>query len=133
MLFLLNNSTKKMINILPRCSKSLFSLQKYNKINYSPFMMNIRYFCEINTVNKDLEEKIMEILRAALEKSPKAKPDLLDRTKSFEEMGLDSLDTVDLIVELEEQLGVDITNEEAEDKIKTPADAINVFGAYLNK
>jgi len=46
-----------------------------------------------------VEEKIMEILRSALEKSPKAKPDLLDRNKSFEEMGLDSLDTVDLIVE----------------------------------
>merc|ERR1712072_53016 len=120
--------------MLPKCRQAIYSLPKYNKISYSPFMMNIRYFCNKNQVqNVDLEEKIMEILRAALEKSPKAKPDLLDRNKTFDEMGLDSLDTVDLIVELEEQLGVDITNEEAEDKIKTPNDAIAVFGAYLNK
>ena len=74
----------------------------------------------------------MEILRTALEKSPKAKPDLLDMKKTFEDMGLDSQDTVDLIVELEETLGVDITNEEAEDKIRTPMDAIVIFSRYVN-
>ena len=95
---------------------------------------SIRYFSSGDntpSINPEVEERVMELIRKALEQSPKGKPDLLDREKTFEELGLDSLDTVDLIVELEENLGVDITNEEAEDRLKRPIDAVEIFTKYL--
>lgn len=60
----------------------------------------LRYFSDLEKpVDAEIEERIMEIIRSAIEKSPKAKPDLFARETSFEDMGLDSLDQVDLIVE----------------------------------
>jgi acyl carrier protein len=51
----------------------------------------------------------------------------LDRTRlldgSFDELGIDSLDVVELVMELEEQLDVSIPDDEAE-RIKTVGDAI---------
>lgn len=38
----------------------------------------------------------------------------INREGDFKEMGLDSLDVVDMVVEMEQSIGIDITNEEAE-------------------
>ena len=45
---------------------------------------------------------------------------------SFEELGFDSLDGVELVLAMEEHFGFDLTNEEAE-KIVTVLDAIQTF------
>ena len=121
------SSSQLVQNLRPQ---RISNYQSLSKIGHP----SLRYFSDVQTpVNPEIEDKIMEIIRSALEKSPKAKPDLLDRERSFEDMGLDSLDQVDLIVEQEDTLGVDITNEEAEDQIKTPKDAVKVFSTYLQK
>ena len=44
--------------------------------------------------------------------------------QTFEELGADSLDTVELIMEIEEEFEIDIPDEEAE-KITTVQDAID--------
>lgn len=49
----------------------------------------------------------------------------------FEELGFDSLDIVELIVAFEENLGVDLTDEEAENQIRTIGDAVNIFSKHL--
>jgi len=45
----------------------------------------------------------------------------------FSELGLDSLERVELIAQLEEEFNVTLENEQAE-KIATVQDAVNAFG-----
>jgi len=47
----------------------------------------------------------------------------LSRTASFEDLGFDSLDGVELVVAMEENFGFDISNQDAE-KITSVMDAI---------
>ena len=53
-----------------------------------------------------------------LEISNKTKRENLKDTATFEELGFDSLDTVELIVAFEEHLGIDLDDGSAEDEIK---------------
>ncbi|MCX7881759.1 MAG: acyl carrier protein [Brevinematales bacterium] len=46
-----------------------------------------------------------------------------------EDLGADSLDTVDLVMALEEEFGIDIPDEEAA-KIKTVGDAVNYIKSH---
>nr|7AR9_T Chain T, SDAP1 [Polytomella sp. Pringsheim 198.80]7ARD_T Chain T, SDAP1 [Polytomella sp. Pringsheim 198.80] len=54
----------------------------------------------------------------------KVDPNKITPTATFEELGLDSLDTVELVMALEEEFGLEIPDNEA-DKITTMADAIS--------
>jgi len=74
----------------------------------------------------EVEERIMNILR----QSPKCNTAKLGRDASFEELGFDSLDAVELIVAFEEDLGFDIPDEEATNSIKKVNDALTVFSKY---
>ena len=66
-----------------------------------------------------MEGKVFEVLKNAA----KCKHDKLSRTATFEELGFDSLDGVELVLAMEEHFGFDLTNAEAE-KIVTVLDAI---------
>ena len=77
---------------------------------------------------EEVEAKIFHVLKSAA----KCKTDKLTRTASFEDLGFDSLDAVELVVAMEEHFGIDISNEEAE-KIQTVNDAIAVFNKYLTE
>jgi acyl carrier protein len=71
------------------------------------------------------EERVKEIIAKELEVSP----DQLTADASFiDDLGADSLDTVELVMALEEEFGIDIPDEDA-DKIKTVGDVMN----YLQK
>ena len=54
--------------------------------------------------------------------------EVLDESSFVEDLGADSLDTVELIMEFEDEFGVEISDEDAE-KISTVGEAI----AYLEK
>lgn len=77
----------------------------------------------------EVEEKIMNILR----QSPKCDVSKLTHQATFEELGFDSLDAVELIVAFEEDLGFDVPDEEATNSIKKVEDALNVFSKYYNE
>lgn len=77
----------------------------------------------------EVEERIMNILR----QSPKCDTAKLDRAATFEELGFDSLDAVELIVAFEEDLGFDVPDEEATNSIKKVEDALTVFSKYYNE
>lgn len=65
-------------------------------------------------------EKIQEIIARVL----KIEPELITLEKSFEDdLGADSLDRVEIIMQLEDELGVEIPDEVAEN-IKTVGDAL---------
>ena len=75
-----------------------------------------------------IEGKVFEVLKAAA----KCNTAKLARNVSFEELGFDSLDEVELVVAMEEHIGIELTNPDAE-KIHSVVDAIQVFYDYLNK
>ena len=75
-----------------------------------------------NELIEYVEGKVFEVLKSAA----KCKHEKLARTASFEDLGFDSLDGVELILAMEENFGFDITNTEAE-KITSVMDAIQIF------
>lgn len=75
---------------------------------------------------EEVEAKIFQILKSAA----KCKHDKLSRTASFEELGFDSLDGVEMVVAMEENFGFDIANEDAE-KINNVGTAIEIFNRYM--
>ena len=99
--------------------------------------MPVRYFStptsDGQTLNENeiielVEGKVFEILKSAA----KCDHSKLSRTASFEELGFDSLDGVELVLAMEEHFGFDLTNEDAE-KITTVMDAIQIFHSYFKK
>jgi acyl carrier protein len=67
------------------------------------------------------EEKAKEIIARELEVSV---DQLAPEAKFIEDLGADSLDTVELVMALEEEFGLDIHDEDA-DKFKTVGDALS--------
>jgi len=80
----------------------------------------------MSRLNLFIEVKVFQVLKSAA----KCDQSKLSRTAKFEELGFDSLDTVELIVALEENFGLDIKDEEAE-KITNVGEAIAIFNKYL--
>ena len=81
-----------------------------------------------NEIIEQVEGKVFEILKSAA----KCDHSKLSRTATFEELGFDSLDGVELVLAMEEHFGFDLTNEDAE-KITTVMDAIQIFHSYVKK
>ena len=75
----------------------------------------------MSDVNQKVKEIIMEQLGVSEEK-------ITPEASFINDLGADSLDTVELMMELEEAFGVSIEDEEAE-KIQTVKDAVE----YLEK
>jgi len=73
----------------------------------------------------DLEEKVKEIIAKELG----VEREKLTNDASFmEDLGADSLDTVELVMEFEKEFNIDIPDEDAE-KLRTVGDALG----YLKK
>merc|ERR1712045_166823 len=75
-----------------------------------------------------VEGKVFEVLKSAA----KCQHDKLSRTATFEDLGFDSLDGVELVLAMEEHFGFDIPNNDAE-KITAVLDAIQVFHTHVLK
>lgn len=94
---------------------------------------NTRQFSTGSTLNENemiefVEGKVFEVLKSAA----KCNHEKLARTASFEDLGFDSLDGVELVLAMEEHFGFDITNNEAE-KITSVMDAIQIFHSNVLK
>ncbi|MFZ8804574.1 MAG: acyl carrier protein [Candidatus Calescibacterium sp.] len=77
----------------------------------------------------DIEMKIKSVIA---EKAGKSVSDIRDDASFIEDLGLDSLDLVDMIMKLEEEFGISIPDEDL-DKIRTVKDAINYIKEKSNK
>jgi acyl carrier protein len=69
----------------------------------------------------DLEEKVKEIIAKELGVE---REKLTDSASFMEDLGADSLDTVELVMEFEKEFNIDIPDEDAE-KLRTVGDALN--------
>ncbi|VTS05963.1 acyl carrier protein [Tuwongella immobilis] len=76
-----------------------------------------------------VEERVINIVSEHL---AVAKEKLTRTTNFIEDIGADSLDIVELIMELEEEFDIQIPDEEAQ-KIKTVGEAVDYIERELNK
>lgn len=113
--------TRSFMTMNARNLQSSSSLYKYARFGFSQPLNE-------NEVIELVEGKIFEVLKSAA-KCNHAK---LSRTASFEELGFDSLDGVELVLAMEEHFGFDLSNQDAE-KINTVMDAIQIFHSYYTK
>lgn len=84
-------------------------------------------------IEPQIEEKIMEITRNFLADYSYSKPYRLSKKATFSSLGLDSLDAIDLIIEYEERLNLDLTEEDAKNSIRNIKDACIVFSEYARR
>jgi acyl carrier protein len=79
--------------------------------------------------DKPIEERVKEIIVKELS----VNPEQVTTTASFiEDLGADSLDTVELVMAFEEEFGVEVPDEEAE-KLQTVGDVVKYIEANSNK
>jgi len=110
----------------------MFMVTKPESFNYTTNSAS-RQFSTGSTLNENemiefVEGKVFEVLKSAA----KCNHEKLARTASFEDLGFDSLDGVELVLAMEEHFGFDITNNEAE-KITSVMDAIQIFHSNVLK
>jgi len=113
---------------------TLAAVRSTNQRNYQAAQffrvakMNFSQNLNENEVIELVEGKVFEVLKSAA----KCNHSKLARTASFEELGFDSLDGVELVLAMEEHFGFDLSNQDAE-KITTVMDAIQIFHTYYTK
>lgn len=127
----MNSIAKRLFNT---CSRQMRAQPRFlapSSFNRVMFVCQRRAFSASlneNEVIELVEGKVFEVLKSAA-KCNHAK---LSRTATFEELGFDSLDGVELVLAMEEHFGFDLSNQDAE-KITTVMDAIQVFHSYYTK
>jgi len=72
-------------------------------------------------VEKSVEQKVFDIIVEQLKVSPE---EVTLEASFIEDLGADSLDLVELIMAMEEEFGLEISDEDAE-KIQTVQDAVD--------
>lgn len=77
---------------------------------------------KIGTSLEQIEATVFEVLK----QHEKVNPSIINRTSSFQEIGLDSLDIIEVIVEMEEKFNIDLSENEVL-KIQGVMDAVNIF------
>ncbi len=78
-------------------------------------------------MEKSVEQKVMDIIVEQLKVSPE---EVTLEASFLEDLGADSLDLVELIMAMEEEFGLEISDEDAE-KIQTVQDAVNYITEHV--
>lgn len=79
----------------------------------------------------DTTLEVMGRVNAVMQQGFELKPELLKpEAKLFEELGLDSLDAIDLVVHLEEQLGIKVEAERFQN-VRTLNDVYTLVGELI--
>ena len=74
----------------------------------------------------EVETKVLEVVR----QSTKCDPSLITKTSKFQDLGIDSLDSVQVVVHLEAAFGFDLSNKEAH-AILSVDKAIKTFSEHI--
>ncbi len=79
-------------------------------------------------MNDDLEKNVKKLIADQLNINEE---EIQEDSSFMEDLGADSLDTVELVMALEEEFGIEIPDEEAE-KIKTVGNAISYIKEHVD-
>ena len=78
-------------------------------------------------MEKSVEKRVIEIIVEQLKVSPE---EVTLEASFIDDLGADSLDLVELIMAMEEEFGLEISDEDAE-KIQTVQDAVNYIAEHM--
>jgi NADH dehydrogenase (ubiquinone) 1 alpha/beta subcomplex 1 len=115
------NTTSYMM-VLNRSQRSVSYVNSFSRMFSTSQKLNDNEVIEL------VEGKVFEVLKSAA----KCNHSKLSRTATFEDLGFDSLDGVELVLAMEENFGFDLSNQDAE-KISSVMDAIQIFHSYYTK
>lgn len=73
---------------------------------------------------------VFEKLKAILAEHCDTDPSEITQETTFESLGIDSLDTVEMVMEMEEELGVEL---ELDEKVETVGDMVKFIESKLEK
>jgi acyl carrier protein len=79
------------------------------------------------TVEKTVERRVIEII---VEQLGVSEEEVTLEASFIEDLGADSLDLVELIMAMEEEFGIEISDEDAE-KIQTVQDVVNYINEHM--
>ncbi len=79
----------------------------------------------------DHEEILDKVKSVIVDQLTVEEDDVTEEASFVDDLGADSLDIVELVMALEEEFGISIPDEEAEN-IKTVGDAVSYIGAHAN-
>ena len=97
-------------------------------VDKSTFWTNKRFITKGNIMSEDISSKVKKIVADHLG-IDEAK--VQDDSSFIDDLGADSLDTVELVMAFEEEFGSEISDSEAE-KILTVVDAVNFISGKTN-
>ncbi len=79
--------------------------------------------------DEQIKEQVIKVLSEEFELDPN---ELKPEVKLYEDLGLDSLDAVDMVVALEKNFGMKMTDEEALRAVRTLEDLFNLIKKLKN-
>lgn len=80
----------------------------------------------ITIMSQSIEEKVREIITERLSVTPEK---VTAEAKIMEDLGADSLDTVELVMAFEEEFGIDVPDEDSE-KLQSVGDVVTYITAH---
>ncbi|CAB4002899.1 Acyl carrier, mitochondrial [Paramuricea clavata] len=131
----LRQHAARQISVL--ANRNVFSIDRINKQPhlvensrvFRPPILQVKYFSDGPALTAaELEQRTLEVIKSF----DKVDPDKVTVDAHFiNDMGLDSLDVVDILMAFEDEFGVEISDEQAE-KIFTPKEAIEFMKTFLD-
>ena len=106
-------------------NRSAYALERAKQNGIDAAVVSPKDYETREAFNRALLEKIQSYLANQLDISP----DDITRDTTFESLGIDSLDTVEMVMDLEEQLGVDL---ELEEKLTTVGELVEFVASKLD-
>ena len=124
-MFMIKSSLK---SLLFGGSRSVyFNLIKPMPFNYCRVLFStIEKRPEASQILEEVEAVVFQVIKSA----SKENLEKISRDQSFKDLGFDSLDSVEMVIAMEEYLGVEVVDREA-NSIETVQDAIAVFHRYV--